>query len=231
MNLSDLVELQRSFDSRRSSTFAWSSAITEDDLRPLLHNVVSLAGEVGEIANLVKKLDRGDLAFPALMALMPEELADVVIYVIKIAYQSGIDLEKAILEKMAINENRFPQVPGDAALDVREYPLLARAHGVALGLSDEDSTALRQMYNDSRVTPSDNLAKLVAGALLAVEVAKLAQIERYRAGQEQAWKQLEPTAIAVGFSYDQLVDLARHDSAILRLLEAKGQTPHWDSTR
>jgi len=36
------------------------------------------------------------------------ELADVLIYCLSLSYRTGIDLEKAILEKLEINGGRFP---------------------------------------------------------------------------------------------------------------------------
>ena len=39
--------------------------------------------------------------------VLPDELADVFIYVIKLADQLGIDLEQAFLEKVELNKERF----------------------------------------------------------------------------------------------------------------------------
>ena len=112
MDLSEIVSLQRQFDQSRESSFGWSRQITSGDTSALIHNSLALAGEVGELANLVKKHDRGDFSFDELLSQMPGELADIFIYLIKIAYQSGIDLEAAFLEKLEQNEGRFPSAPG-----------------------------------------------------------------------------------------------------------------------
>ncbi|WP_369045766.1 hypothetical protein [Sinomonas sp. P10A9] len=109
MELRDLAILQKQFDERRSTNFDWSDAITATNTQPLIHNVLSLAGESGEVANLVKKFDRGDFDFERLMNELPGELADVAIYLIKIAYQSGIDLERAVVDKISQNERRFAE--------------------------------------------------------------------------------------------------------------------------
>lgn len=103
-----MVARQREFDLRRATTFDWSLPFSESDSRPLLHNVLALAGEVGELANLAKKYDRGDFDYDHLMGLVPGELADILIYVLKLAYQGDIDLERAFLDKIAQNEGRFP---------------------------------------------------------------------------------------------------------------------------
>lgn len=108
MNLNDLTEIQQRFDRSRATNFAWSQPVTADDHSALLHNTIGLAGEVGELANLVKKFDRGDFPFAKLISELPGELADILIYVIKISYQSGINLEAAMLEKLEENEIRFP---------------------------------------------------------------------------------------------------------------------------
>lgn len=38
---------------------------------------------------------------------LAEELADVALYLLQLAYLTGIDLEKAILDKLAVNYHRF----------------------------------------------------------------------------------------------------------------------------
>lgn len=108
MDIRDLIQKQQGFDSRRETRFSWSQPITPDDHSALMHNTIALAGEVGELANLVKKYDRGDFPFAELMDELPGELADIMIYVVKISYQSGIDLEQALFRKWHENEIRFP---------------------------------------------------------------------------------------------------------------------------
>lgn len=103
-----MLARQREFDLRRATTFDWSLPFSESDSRSLLHNVLALAGEVGELANLAKKYDRGDFDYHHLMELVPGELADILIYVLKLAYQGDIDLQQAFLDKIAQNEDRFP---------------------------------------------------------------------------------------------------------------------------
>ncbi|WP_238422595.1 MazG nucleotide pyrophosphohydrolase domain-containing protein [Gordonia sp. 'Campus'] len=110
MEISEFVRRQQEFDSRRGVETRWSAAISEQDTSALMHNSLALAGEVGELANLVKKYDRGDFPFAHLLDLLPGELADIAIYVVKLAYQSGIDLEAALLAKLSENENRFPRI-------------------------------------------------------------------------------------------------------------------------
>lgn len=68
----------------------------------------AMAGEAGEAANVVKKLRRLDCGFPdncpsgdraELLAMLADELADVVLYADLLAQKVGIDLGTAVREK------------------------------------------------------------------------------------------------------------------------------------
>jgi NTP pyrophosphatase (non-canonical NTP hydrolase) len=223
MKLSELVELQRNFDSRRTTTFEWSSRIDADDLHPLLHNVVSLSGEVGEIANLVKKLDRGDLSFQTLMAALPGELADVFIYVMKIAYQSGIDLEDAVLAKIADNEARFPITSTSNFYGPEfSHPVFVNASSIAEHLDTAEIESLRLIYRRSGLASPGSPSELVAAGLLAIRVGELAELEGDHRDQKIIWDQIQPAAEKLGLSYTQLVNLARRDVELRGLLVVDG---------
>ena len=75
----------------------------------MLHHGAAMAGEVGEVLNLLKKLDRGDLSLndPAVRHHLREEVADVFIYLLNFAGIIKVDLYKAYCEKRAINEKRW----------------------------------------------------------------------------------------------------------------------------
>lgn len=107
MTLEELTKLQKSFDSEHKGNFQWSSEITDDNLELLEFLMVSLTGEVGETANIVKKIVRGDYTLESKKDDLQGEIADVFIYLLKISYQLGIDLEKAYLRKLEINRSRF----------------------------------------------------------------------------------------------------------------------------
>ena len=113
MQLEQLVRLQYKFDAAHSSEFDWSAKIDPRSTRPIVHSVIALAGEVGEIANLVKKFDRGDADVAQVIAGLTDELADVLAYVFKLAYQCDIDLEQAYLSKMETNTDRFRWAEGN----------------------------------------------------------------------------------------------------------------------
>ncbi len=73
---------------------------------------MALAGEAGELIELYQWQEnvpaadaRGDAE---LMAATEKELADIFIYVLRIADKLDIDLERAVREKMTLNEERYP---------------------------------------------------------------------------------------------------------------------------
>lgn len=63
------------------------------------HWVQALVGEVGEMANILKKVDRGD--YPLMIALpdIAKELADIQCYLDILAFKLGIDLGAATVAK------------------------------------------------------------------------------------------------------------------------------------
>ncbi len=61
--------------------------------------MTALAGEVGELANLLKKVRRGDVLMTSARSDIADELADVAIYLDLLAYHCGVDLSRAIVEK------------------------------------------------------------------------------------------------------------------------------------
>lgn len=107
MTLKELATFQEGFDSRHEGYFRWNSKITNDNIGILEFLVVSLAGEVGETANIVKKIARGDCLLDEKKNDLQEEIADIFIYLLKMSYQMDIDLEEAYLYKMKKNQERF----------------------------------------------------------------------------------------------------------------------------
>jgi NTP pyrophosphatase (non-canonical NTP hydrolase) len=65
--------------------------------------MTAACGELGEAANLVKKLRRGEEITPLMIA---EELADAVTYVDLLAARLGIDLGRAVVTKFDIVSQR-----------------------------------------------------------------------------------------------------------------------------
>lgn len=94
------MALQANSDSKR-----WFPETAED----LTFMVLALCGEVGELANEIKKIVRGSANIKEAktrVALMMEE-ADVFTYLLCISILTGTDLEKAYYAKRAENERRF----------------------------------------------------------------------------------------------------------------------------
>lgn len=107
MTLEELVEAQKNFDSKHKGKFAWDSKITDSNIEMLEFLLVSLTGEVGETANIVKKIVRGDFLLKEKKEELEEEIADIFIYLLKLSYQLDINLEKAYSNKMKKNQERF----------------------------------------------------------------------------------------------------------------------------
>lgn len=59
----------------------------------------ALSGEVGEAANIIKKVRRGDLTIEEARPALAKELADVVTYLDILAKQAGINLGAATIAK------------------------------------------------------------------------------------------------------------------------------------
>lgn len=59
----------------------------------------AVVGELGEFANISKKVDRGDFTQEEAKQAMADELADVQIYLDLLAARCGIDLGKATMKK------------------------------------------------------------------------------------------------------------------------------------
>jgi NTP pyrophosphatase (non-canonical NTP hydrolase) len=94
-------------DSRR-----WFPEVHSHYQRQIVHLALGLGGEVGELLNLVKKVNRGqsDLFADNLDKVsveLGEELADVLIYALILAHVAGYDPANLIFQKRIKNEQRF----------------------------------------------------------------------------------------------------------------------------
>jgi len=61
--------------------------------------MTAVAGEVGEAANMLKKVRRGDMTIEEARPGLAKEFADIVTYLDILAKQSGVDLGQATIEK------------------------------------------------------------------------------------------------------------------------------------
>jgi NTP pyrophosphatase (non-canonical NTP hydrolase) len=68
---------------------------------------VAMTGELGEFANLVKKVARGSMTMEEARQGLSEELTDVFIYMMNIVGILGIDLTREYNRKRQTNVRRF----------------------------------------------------------------------------------------------------------------------------
>lgn len=107
MTLEELQEEQAAFDRAHTASVPFFEPITADNLEALEHLLVCIAGEVGELANVVKKVRRGDRQLDEARPAIVDETADILIYVVKLANQLGFRLDDAFREKLERNRERF----------------------------------------------------------------------------------------------------------------------------
>lgn len=83
----------------------WFPAMAGDPL----HHALGVAGEAGEVANLMKKVHRGDQSLEDVdvCVQLTEELVDVLVYVFSLCGILDVDLEAAYDAKRTKNEQRF----------------------------------------------------------------------------------------------------------------------------
>lgn len=112
MELSKLIQRQLLSDRRRG--FLVDFETDADRLRQIEEDLIGLFGEVGEFANLIKKVrlsqDHADYSGPQLDEVshpLRIELADAAIYIFRLSAILGGNLEDDILEKMNLNDVRY----------------------------------------------------------------------------------------------------------------------------
>lgn len=73
---------------------------------------MALAAEVAELLEifqwLTEEQSREIINNEKEMSLIKEEISDVVIYLVRLADKLNVDIEKAVLEKIALNERKYP---------------------------------------------------------------------------------------------------------------------------
>lgn len=58
-----------------------------------------MLGELGEAANLIKKIERGDITLDEARAALGKEFADVLTYLDILAFRAGVDLGRETIDK------------------------------------------------------------------------------------------------------------------------------------
>jgi NTP pyrophosphatase (non-canonical NTP hydrolase) len=107
MQLKEIMELQKSFDLKHEGSQPFYAKISDENLSELEHLLVCVLGEIGEAANITKKVVRGDFQLAEMKDSLSAELTDSFIYLIKICNQLDIDLEYWFIKKLEINRKRF----------------------------------------------------------------------------------------------------------------------------
>lgn len=112
MDLSAIIARQIAADERRGFPVRFQSDAERHDR--LVRELVGLFGEVGEFANALKKVGLGlenpkytGPSFDDIQLHLREELADVAIYLFRLSTILGGNLEKDILSKMSLNDERY----------------------------------------------------------------------------------------------------------------------------
>ena len=59
----------------------------------------AVCGELGEAANIIKKIERGDFTLDEQRTALADEICDIVTYLDLLAYRCGIDLAEATMSK------------------------------------------------------------------------------------------------------------------------------------
>jgi len=80
---------------------------------------MALTGEVGELVELFQWLtedqSREVMKDPVSAQAVRDEVADVLIYLMELVTALGMDLNQAVVDKLASNARRYPPLPGRGA--------------------------------------------------------------------------------------------------------------------
>jgi NTP pyrophosphatase (non-canonical NTP hydrolase) len=115
MDIKELIQVQKEFDSQHG--WVLESISSREKLEAINKDLIGLFGEIGEFANLVKKLnilpseekEEFEHTFLDFQDSLNEELIDSLIYLIRIATHLGLDIEEAYLKKLEINKEKYKQ--------------------------------------------------------------------------------------------------------------------------
>lgn len=97
---STLADMQRAC---KEDSARWFPLLRDDTQ----HHVIGLCGETGEVANAVKKWQRGSMTRDELIKKVGDEAADVLVYLCTLANTLDIDLEEEFNAKRRFNEGRY----------------------------------------------------------------------------------------------------------------------------
>lgn len=102
MNLEDIRRRLADFAEKRN----WDQFHTPKNLS------MALAGETAELLEIFQWMtdeqSKAIVANEKEMALVRQEIADIFIYLIRLADKLNVEIEKAILDKIELNEKKYP---------------------------------------------------------------------------------------------------------------------------
>ena len=98
-------------DNLRSELIQFAQDRDWDQFHSIRNLLLALVGEVGEAAEIVQWTNDEDI--PALLneggrEKLAEELADILLYLVRLADQSGVDLDEAVKAKLVLNAQKYP---------------------------------------------------------------------------------------------------------------------------
>lgn len=98
------------FEEIRDKARQFAAARDWDQFHSPKNLSMALSGEVGELLELFQWLteDQSRNLSPDVHQRAAHEIADVQIYLIRLADKLGVDISKAVAEKMEVNERRYP---------------------------------------------------------------------------------------------------------------------------
>jgi len=100
----------------------------------LNHYFWALVGELGEFANKVKKIQRGDIeATPEVIHDLGRELADLQIYLVDMASCLPVILDDCYVEVAADNEGRWPDASSPDQSDLQSAVLQRQQGSYGVG--------------------------------------------------------------------------------------------------
>lgn len=108
---------------------AWDRARGWDRVSPS-HTLIHALEELGEVARLVLQWEGyKDAASPEeLHADLEEELSDVFVFLFKLAYQTGVDVEAALARGQAKADGRYDDLAEADAMLARYHARQAKEH-------------------------------------------------------------------------------------------------------
>ena len=92
----------------RANSERWFPQLHDGHLDLTTFYALGLAGEAGEVCNVVKKMIRAhDINPSALLSDLATEMADVFVYLLLLADNLGVDLVAEYRAKVVVNDKRW----------------------------------------------------------------------------------------------------------------------------